>query len=222
VPVGRPVKLVMTSRDVIHSFWVAEFRVKQDVVPGRMMLTWFEATRPGTYDILCAEYCGPYHSTMRGRVIALPPEDFDDWQRQQLESVPPDQRESLALQGERVAGERGCLRCHTVDGTPHLAPSWAGLYHSHIPLVDGRTVLVDDAYLTESMMDPLAKVRRGFTPIMPSYLGQLSASETAALVEYIRTLADRGVPERAAPLAPGTQLAVPLPTAGAPAPGGSP
>jgi cytochrome c oxidase subunit II len=185
VPVGRPVRLLMTSRDVIHSFWVPPFRVKQDVVPGRMTFTWFEARRPGTYDILCAEYCGAYHSRMRGRVIALAPDDYESWQDGQWRA--PD----LAASGERVAAERGCLRCHTVDGTAHLGPSWVGLYGSQIPLVDGRTALVDDAYLTESMMDPVAKVHRGFAPIMPSYLGLLSAGETAALVEYIHSLAAR-------------------------------
>jgi cytochrome c oxidase subunit 2 len=213
VPVGRPVRLLMSSRDVIHSFYVPSFRVKQDVVAGRLTFTWFEATRPGTYDILCAEYCGPYHSAMRGRVVVLSAEDFEAWHQLQ-ERQGGDARERLAQVGERIAAERGCLRCHTVDGTPHLGPSWAGLYRSEIPLVDGRTVIVDDAYLTESMMDPLAKVHRGFTPVMPSYQGLLSAGETAALVEYIRSLAERSPAAAQSPLAPGTGVALPLPTAG--------
>ncbi len=220
VPVGRPVRLLMTSRDVIHSFWVPPFRVKQDVVPGRMTFTWFEARTPGTYDIMCAEYCGPHHSRMRGRVIVLAPDDYAAWQEGQWQAAQAEAGgapANLAQLGERVAAERGCLRCHTVDGTPHLGPSWAGLYHAPIQLADGRTVLVDDAYLTESMMDPLAKVHRGYAPVMPSYLGLLSAAETAAIVEYIHSLAGV-VPVRArqSPLAPGQNVNLTLPSVDAP------
>ncbi len=181
VPVGRPVVLVMTSRDVIHSFFVPSFRLKQDVVPGRMTTLQITATEAGEFDILCAEYCGTGHSRMRGRVIALSPPDYATW----LEShATPD----LAAAGEKLAAEKGCLRCHTVDGTPHLGPTWRGLYGSHVELSDGTTVTADEAYLTESMMDPLAKIVRGFQPIMPSYLGQLSGPEAAAIVEFIRSL----------------------------------
>lgn len=198
VPARRPIKLVMTSRDAIHSFFVPDFRIKQDVVPGRMVTAWFEATEPGTYEILCAEYCGAYHSRMRGRVIALDDADYARW---------ADRREGptgdMASAGARIASERGCMRCHTVDGTPHLGPTWAGLYGSTIPLANGGEVTADEAFLTESMMDPAAKLHAGFAAIMPSYRGVIAGGDAAALVEYIRSLADR-------PLAPQSPAIAPL------------
>lgn len=181
VPVGQPVELVMTARDVIHSFYVPAFRVKQDVIPGRMTTVWFTATTPGTYEIECAEYCGAGHSRMLGHVIALQPGDYARW-------AAGHQATDLAQAGEKLATEYGCLRCHTVDGTPHLGPSWKGLYGSTIPLSDGSQILADDAYLTESMMDPTAKLHAGYPPLMPTFLGRLSGPEAAAIVEYIRSL----------------------------------
>jgi cytochrome c oxidase subunit 2 len=181
VPVGHPVALMMTSRDVIHSFYVPSFRLKQDVVPGRITTLQFTATEPGAYDILCAEFCGEGHSRMRGRVIAMPPAEFATW----LTTHPTD---DLAREGEKLATEYGCMRCHTVDGMRHLGPTWTHLYGSTVALADGSTVVADEAYLTESMMDPAAKIVAGFPPIMPSYLGVLSGPQAAAIVEYIRSL----------------------------------
>jgi cytochrome c oxidase subunit II len=181
VPVGQPIELTMTSRDVIHSFYVPAFRVKQDVVPGRMTTLWFKPTMPGTFDIDCAEYCGAGHSRMHGRVIVLPPAEYAAW-------LTGHRATDLAATGEKLAADNGCLRCHTVDGTPHLGPSWKGLYGSTIPLEGGGTVLADDAYITESMMDPIAKLHRGYPALMPTYLGRLSGAEAAAIVEYIRSL----------------------------------
>ncbi len=217
VPANRPVKLIMTSRDVIHSFFVPEFRLKQDVVPGRVTTLWFEATIPGRYQILCAEYCGTSHSTMRGEVLALSGPEFERYiegDRQGLPGPsdvapavlgePQRQGVSLAAMGEQVAGDHGCLRCHTVDGTPHLGPTWLGLFGSTIPLEDGTTIVVDEAYLTQSMMDPLARVHAGFSPIMPSYMGLLSVPETGALVAYIKDLRAPAARPQADPLpAPG-------------------
>ncbi len=191
VPVGRPVRLLMTSRDVIHSFYVPAFRIKTDVLPGRTTAQWFEATHTGTFDVYCTEYCGTEHSMMRARVIVL---DEAAWARWSQDSA---RGEDLAAIGERVAGERGCLRCHTIDGTPHLAPTWVGLYDSQIQMSDGTSLRADEAYLTESMMDPERRVRVGFPVIMPSYRGLLDASEVAALVHYIRSL--RSQPARPSP-----------------------
>lgn len=203
VPAEQPIKLVMTSRDVIHSFYVPEFRLKQDVVPGRFTTMWFEARAPGVYPILCTEYCGTGHSTMRGRVIALSSESWSAWQEARAFRELPDQPEDrpvesqspmpLAEAGRRVAVQQGCLRCHSVDGTPHIGPTWAGLYGSRVILENGESVIASGGYLTESMMDPLAKLHRGFEPVMPSYQGFLSVGETGALVEYIKSLSD--VPE---------------------------
>lgn len=181
VPVGEPVELVMTSRDMIHSFYVPSFRIKRDVVPGRITSLWFQAVEPGTYEIECAEYCGAGHSRMRGTVIAMPASDYVRW-------VSGHPSEDLAKAGEDLAVRYGCLRCHTVDGTPHLGPSWRGLYGSQVPLSDGRVITADDGYLTESMMDPTVKLVAGYQAIMPAYLGRLSGPEAAAIVEYIRSL----------------------------------
>ncbi len=206
VPTGKPVQLVMTSRDVIHSFYVPDFRIKQDVLPGRYTTVWFEVKEPGTHQILCAEYCGTNHSVMRGDVVALAPADWARWVAgdKTMQAAPGPRYEEpasvdwfdvptnvrLPRMGERAAADHGCLRCHTVDGTPHIGPTWAGLYGSLVPLSDGRTVVADEAYLTESMMDPAAKVHRGFQPVMPSYLGLLAPTDAAAIVEFMKTLRD--------------------------------
>jgi cytochrome c oxidase subunit II len=181
VPVGQPVALEMTSRDVIHSFYVSAFRLKQDVLPGRITTMWFTATQAGTYDILCAEYCGDGHSRMRGRVIAMAPADYAQW-------ISGRSGVDLAKSGEELAVQLGCTRCHTVDGTPHIGPTWKDLYGSQVHLTDGTTLVADDAYLTESMMDPQVKLVAGYQNVMPSYLGRLSGPEAAAIVEFIRSL----------------------------------
>jgi cytochrome c oxidase subunit 2 len=184
VPVGQPMRLLMTSRDVIHSFYVPQFRVKQDLVPGRYTTAWFEATTPGVYEILCAEFCGTGHSQMRGQVVVLSAGDYQAW----LEGASPGEGLDLVDMGEAVATDRGCLRCHTTDGSPHIGPSFAGLYGRTILLDDGGEVVADEAYLTKSMMDPLEHVRAGYRPVMPSYQGLLDPAETAALLELIRSL----------------------------------
>ncbi len=181
VPVGQPVELEMTSRDVIHSFYVSAFRLKQDVLPGRITEMWFTADAPGDYDILCAEYCGDGHSRMRGRVIAMPPADYTRW-------VTGHANVDLAKTGEELAVQYGCTRCHTVDGMPHIGPTWKGLYGSRVLLADGRAIVADDAYLTESMMDPNVKIVAGYANVMPSFLGRLSGPEAAAIVEFIHSL----------------------------------
>jgi len=200
VPAGRNVRLLMTSRDVIHSFYVPEFRVKQDVLPGRYTQTWFNATTPGRYQILCAEYCGAGHSIMRGEVIVLKPQEYEDWltsQHRGLVAAQDGQPTALDFapaignmvdQGRRIAAEQGCLKCHTTDGTRHIGPTWLDLYHRRERLTDGTTAEADEAYLTESMMDPALKVVEGFQPVMPSFQGKLAGPEIAALVEYIKSL----------------------------------
>ena len=185
VPAGQPIELVMTSRDVIHSFFVPAFRLKQDVVPGRMTTLSFEADTPGEYDLLCAEYCGAGHSRMRGRILVVPAAEYARW-------AAGSGATSMAAAGEKIAADHGCLRCHTVDGSAHIGPTWLHLYGAPVRLVGGATVTADDAYLTESMMDPAAKIVDGFAPVMPSFQGQLSGPEAGAIVEYIRSL--RGGP----------------------------
>jgi cytochrome c oxidase subunit II len=193
VPANRPVRLIMTSRDVIHSFYVPAFRIKQDVVPGRTTIAWFETVGPGTHDIYCTEYCGTEHSYMRGRVIALDPGEWATWAEGRRG------RDDLATMGARVAAERGCLRCHTVDGTPHLGPTWAGVYGQSIQMTSGQRVIADEAYLTESMMDPTRQLRAGYQPIMPTYRGLIEGIDAAALVAYIKSLPP---PQPGSPLPP--------------------
>lgn len=198
VPVHKPVRLVMTSRDVIHSFYVPAFRIKQDVLPGRYTAIWFEATKPGTYDIFCAEYCGTSHSGMKGKVVVLEEADFAAWIETQAPLGAPlvDDREgggvgqqgTMAAYGAEVARRKQCLACHTVDGQKHIGPTWRGLYQSKVPLEGGRTVTADEAYLTRSMMLPAADVHEGFPPVMPTYEGRLKVEEVGALVEYIKSL----------------------------------
>ena len=189
VPVGRPVKLIMTSRDVIHSFYVPAFRVKHDVVPGRYYVAWFRAEKPGTYDLDCAEYCGIDHSRMLGKVQVLGAEDYQRW----LEAARPGEATDLVARGREVAARRECLGCHTIDGQPHIGPTWARLYGSDVKLDGGRIVVADDAYLTRSMMDPEVEVVSGYKPVMPTYRGVLPEPEVAALVEFIASLRDQPI-----------------------------
>jgi cytochrome c oxidase subunit 2 len=200
VPSDQPVRLLLTSRDVIHSFFVPAFRVKQDVLPGRYTQTWFVATKPGRYPVYCSQYCGTNHSYMRAEVVVMPLPEFEHWRDeerrgrvQQRDTSPEasggeDPSTDMVAQGRTLAGTAGCLKCHTIDGTPHIGPSWRDLYGKVETLEGGSKVLVDEGYITESMMDPGAKQVAGFRLVMPSFLGKLQPSETAALVEYIRSL----------------------------------
>jgi cytochrome c oxidase subunit II len=203
VPVGQPVRLLITSRDVIHSFFVPDFRMKQDAVPGRYTQIWFQVERAGTYQVLCAEYCGLMHSNMRAEVVAMEPADFQAWRAEQRRGMATRQdipagaeaaTASLRELGQRMAAEKGCLKCHSVDGTPHIGPTWLDLYGRAEKLTTGASVVADEAYLTESMMDPAVKVVAGFNPVMPSYFGKLAPAETSALIEYIKTLRSPRLP----------------------------
>ncbi len=209
VPVGQPVKLAMTSRDVIHSFYVPGFRLKQDVLPGRYTTLWFEATAPGVYPIFCAEYCGVAHSRMRGEVVVLSAEDYAVWLRDDgrdgsgvgvanserlrdgANQTGPSQ---LVTLGAQIAERRECVACHTINGQTHIGPTFSRLYGSWVTLADGRRVLAGEAYLTRSMMEPMSDVVAGYKSVMPTYQGLLPEPEVAALVEFIRSLRDGPVP----------------------------
>ncbi len=188
VPEGRAVKLVMTSRDVIHSLYVPGFRLKQDVLPGRYTTLWFKSTVVGVYPILCAEYCGVSHSTMRGSVVVLTADDYAKWL--QVPTRDASGETDLASDGARIAEQRECLACHTINGQPHIGPTWVGLYGSWVTMNDGRRVVADEGYLTRSMMEPEADIVAGFKPVMPTFFGILPQPEVAALVEYIKSLRD--------------------------------
>jgi cytochrome c oxidase subunit 2 len=198
VPANRPVRLLMTSRDVIHSFYVPDFRIKQDVLPGRYTETWFEATKPGRYQILCAEYCGTWHSQMWGEVVVMPAPEFDTWMAEQKAGLAErvdtggddggNFRGSIVEYGKRIAMAQGCVKCHSLDGEPHIGPTWLDLYHRRETLDNGQVIIADEGYLTDSMIDPRGKIVRGYKPVMPTYKGKLAAPEAAALVEFIKSL----------------------------------
>jgi cytochrome c oxidase subunit 2 len=191
VPVGRPVRLHMTSEDVIHSLFVPAFRTKMDAVPGRYTSLWFEATKPGDYPLYCAEYCGTLHSGMIGRVIALEPTEFEAW----LAGIEPGAgRLPVAALGERVYQAQGCPTCHEPRGDSARGPSLAGLAGTAVPLTGGGTVTADDNYLRESIVTPQAKLVAGYPPIMPTYQGLVNEQELMQLIAYIKSLA----PARAA------------------------
>ncbi|WNG20509.1 cytochrome c oxidase subunit II [Cystobacter fuscus] len=200
VPANRPVRLLITSRDVLHSFFVPAFRIKMDAVPGRYTQTWFEATKPGTYQILCTEYCGLSHSKMLGEVVVLSPEEWDAWLKEQRRGDLANRQDALAdlslapqparmaEQGQKVAAEVGCFKCHTVNGEPHIGPTFLGLYGRQETLQDGSAIRADEAYITQSMMDPGAHLVTGYANAMPTFQGKLTGPQTAAIVEYIKTL----------------------------------
>lgn len=212
VPAGRPVRLLMTSRDVIHSVFIPAFRAKMDVLPGRYTQLWFEATEEGRFPLFCTEFCGMSHSMMVGEVVVMAPAEFDRWFEAQktgrpaLQDGAPVGGERVSLtsdlvhEGQRVSAQLGCFKCHTVDGEPHLGPTWLDLYGRVTKFQDGTERVADEAYLTESMMDPSAHIVAGFANMMPTYRGRLQGPEAAALVEYIKSLRSARAPgEGAAP-----------------------
>ncbi len=180
VPVGIPVRLVMTSQDVIHSLYLPAFRIKQDVLPGRYTEQWFTATRTGTFDLFCAEYCGGDHSRMLGRVVVLPATEFERWQA--AGSLEP----SMAARGEALFRQFGCSGCHGANATVH-APSLAGIFGRPVPLADGTTTIADERYLRDAILLPSREVAAGYAPIMPSFAGQISEEEILDLIAYIKS-----------------------------------
>jgi cytochrome c oxidase subunit 2 len=180
VPVGRPVKLTMTSQDVIHSFFVPAFRVKGDVLPGRYTEVWFEATKTGTYHLFCAEYCGTMHSGMIGRVTVMEPAEFQTWLAGGAEDSP-------AAGGRKLFQDLGCATCHTNDARARC-PDLTDLFGRAVTLADGRTVIADESYLRESIVEPGAKIVAGYQSIMPTYQGLVSEEGILDLIAYIRSL----------------------------------
>lgn len=181
VPVGQPVRLIMGSEDVIHSFFVPEFRIKADVVPGRYTQTWFEATRPGRYHLYCAEYCGTKHSGMIGEVIVMEPAEYQAWLSGGGEEG------SLAQRGQKLFQELGCANCHRSDAQAR-GPALERLFGREVQLESGGVVVADESYIRESILNPQEKVAAGFQPIMPTFQGVIGEEELLLLVAYIRSL----------------------------------
>jgi cytochrome c oxidase subunit II len=200
VPVGRDVEMIMTSQDVIHSFYVPAFRIKQDVLPGRYTTLWFHPMRSGTYHLFCAEYCGTQHSGMIGQVVVLEPAQYEAWLSGGLASG------SLASTGQNIFQQLGCITCHRSD-TQGRGPNLVGIFGKPVQLEDGRTVTADENYIRESILNPSAKIVSGFKPIMPVFQGLVSEEQLNALVAYIKSLSQPPAGAAATPtlISPGTK-----------------
>lgn len=185
VPVNEPVRLTMSSRDLIHSFFIPQFRVKQDVLPNRYTNAWFEAKTLGDYDLYCTEYCGTGHSQMLAKVKVVTPEEYQKWV---LTGGIDPAKMSLPEYGAALYRQRQCVTCHSVDGSAKTGPTFKGVFGHPVKLANGQTVQADENYIRQSILVPSAQVVAGFGNVMPSYQGQLKERELNALVEYIKTL----------------------------------
>jgi cytochrome c oxidase subunit 2 len=194
IPVGRPVKLIMTSEDVLHDFSVPAFRIKMDAVPGKYTYTWFEATKPGTYHLFCALYRGTDHSRMIGSVIVMEPAEYESWLGQKADR-------SLALQGRQLFQKLQCVTCHT-GGSDARAPVLEGLYRRRVELEGGRSVIADESYLRESILYPARKVVAGWQPIMPTFKEQVSEDDLIRLIAFLKSLKPGETPPRVEEFAP--------------------
>ena len=185
VPVNKPVRVIIESVDVLHSLYIPAFRQKMDAVPGRYTDLWFEATKVGEFPIFCTEYCGTSHSDMLSEVVVHEPggyEEFLEKAEEEKKTMEP------ALLGQLLYNQAGCAACHTVDGSPKLAPTWKGIFGTTRPLSDGSTVKIDENYIRESILEPQAKVAQGFAPNMPTFKGKLKDYELNGLIAYIKSL----------------------------------
>ena len=186
VPVGKPIKLLLTSQDVIHSFYAPAFRIKQDVVPGMVNSLWFQSTEVGEFDVLCSQYCGLQHAKMLTKIMVLPEEEFKKWYQTGKEM-----EAKLPASGTQLFQERGCKACHSIDGTPGLGPTLKGFFGKTVTvLTDGkeRKLVADEAYLRKSILEPNVDIVKGFPPIMPPLKGLLTDQEIDALVSYLKGL----------------------------------
>jgi len=188
VPVGRDIKLILASEDVIHDFFVPAFRVKMDVVPGHYNTMWFRPTKTGRYHFFCSQYCGTNHAVMGGWVTVLEPSDYAAWLSGSTgEDVNP------VVAGEKLFAEKACSTCHLSNGTGR-APSLNGVYGGSVHLADGSNVTADDAYIRESILVPSAKIVAGYQPLMPAFQGQLTEEQIMSLTAYIKSLQSQPVP----------------------------
>ena len=181
IPTGRPIKLIMTSQDVIHDFFVPAFRVKNDVLPGRYTTLWFEATKPGAYRLFCSQYCGTQHSGMIGHIIALEPAEFQTWLSGGAAAV------SMATAGENLFRKLGCISCHAANDSGR-GPSLAGLLGKAVRLQSGATLTADENYIRESILEPQAKIVAGYPSIMPTFKGLISEDGIMQIIAYLKSL----------------------------------
>ncbi len=187
VPVGRSVRLIMTSQDVIHSFFIPVFRIKHDVLPGTYEDIWFQPRKPGVFQLFCAEYCGTDHSRMTGRVVVMEPAAFEQWLTHQ------DVTGTMASAGGALFRELGCGGCHGAGSTVR-APALEGLYGKPVALNDGTIEIADERYIRDSILKPRSQVAAGYQALMPSYEGKISEDDLVRIVAYIKSLGDEGRP----------------------------
>ena len=206
VPLGRPVKVIFTSEDVLHSLYIPAFRVKADAIPGRYSSIWFTATRVGEYHLFCAEYCGTKHSGMIGRVIVQELNDYQAW-------LSGSGGLSMAARGEQLFQQLGCVGCHLGDNTGR-GPSLAGKYGGQQALANGAVVTVDDTYIRESILTPQLKLAAGYQPLMPTFQGLVNEEGLMSLIEYIKALP--GAPQAAAEQASAAEASAPAQAPGGP------
>jgi len=192
VPIGRKIKLIMTTEDVIHDVFVPAFRIKADVVPGKYTTEWFEATKPGRYHFFCAEYCGMNHSGMGGWVTVMEPTEFDNWLSGNANS------ESPATAGRQMFESLGCVTCHGANAEGGRGPALLGVFGGKVVLNNSQTIIADEAYVRESILNPQAKIVSGFGPIMPSFQGLVNEEQLLDLVAYVKSLS---TPKTATPTA---------------------
>lgn len=184
VPQGRPVKLLMTSVDVLHSFFIPNFRVKMDVIPWRYTTLWFNATKVGTFPVFCTEYCGKDHSNMLARIKVVPEEEFKAW----LEKAAAEAGGPATLEKGQEVYNTVCLACHSTDGTPRVGPSFKGLAGSQRQFTNGTSAIADDDYLMQSILEPNAQIVQGFQPAMPPMGGTLNQTQLESIILYIKSL----------------------------------
>ncbi len=195
IPVHRKIKLTMTTEDVLHSFFVPAFRTKADVVPGRYTYLWFEATEPGEYHLFCAEYCGLNHSGMGGKVIVMEQRDFDNWLSGNVSGQTP-----VEAGKDLFTNKLGCASCHA-GGADQRGAKLEGIFNKEVKLVGGSTVIADEAYIRDSILNPGARVVEGYQPIMPTFKGQVTEEQLISLVAYIKSLSGDMSGTSAAPAA---------------------
>ncbi|MFN3325189.1 MAG: cytochrome c oxidase subunit II [Bryobacteraceae bacterium] len=185
VPVNRPVRLIMSSEDVIHSFFIPAFRVKNDVLPNRYSMVWFHPIKTGTFTVFCAEYCGKSHSDMMAKVHVDDEATYLKWVEEGDEII---KTTPLPELGKIVWENRGCATCHSIDGTRGQGPSFKGIWAEQHKMADGSVVKVDENYIRESLMQPQAKIRAGYEGIMPTFQGMLREREILGVIEFIKSL----------------------------------
>ncbi|MDR3411029.1 MAG: cytochrome c oxidase subunit II [Formivibrio sp.] len=197
IPVNRDIKLIMGSEDVIHDFYVPAFRVKMDVVPGRYNTMWFRPTKVGKYHFFCSQYCGTNHAVMGGWVTVMDPSDYAAWLAGETGDVNP------VSAGEKLFTQLACNTCHIANGTGR-APSLNGLFGAKVLLADGSTVIGDEAYIRESILQPKAKIVAGYQPVMPTFQGLVTEEQIQNLTAYIKSLQTQPVPAKGSGIAPAT------------------